>query len=314
MFSVGECNLARGAPLYCEGDILCAMVTSRNNPCNESQTQMRFSKIVDHLDFIHEHMGDTGGSGHDDKFGGQTKAIVSIMDTNDKHLCLGAIISKDTILTTAKCVRNRKEAGVKVRVGDRARSVQEEKEADFGVKQLVLHPFYDPFGPLYNRTPRIVHDIAIVKLQTALTFDGFILDKYRLPKKTHTIKRYMVSYGWGSMGYLDKSKGYADFTDVAKKFDVTKEDCPESLVPSFICVSHHKEKKLNRADIDLRNDEFALCFLDMGSPLLEQSGHNQDLLIGISSNYDAYSCTQDPLVFARFTNIPQYLDFITTYM
>lgn len=275
------------------------MLSINGWPCADNGGHINSSaSITDSLSFIKKHMNGQNDAGHLSGYNDNFRAIATLVDMNNESFCTGAIIEKDTIVTAASCIDGKRENEVFVRVGDRVRDLKEQYEELIGVALMIPHPYYDPLGPMYNATPRIVHDIGLVLLKKDLNLTEFTVGKFTIPDGTEKphYEDHVFSYGWGSVGYLDASKGYASSTKVGRTAHLTKVECNPDLSPFFICYEAGDHVHAN-----------GICVSDFGGPIVSNKYPKE--VMGIFSNMNSLYCTQ-PNAQARFTNVTHYLDFV----
>lgn len=118
-----------------------------------------------------------------------------------------------------------------IRVGTRKLASKTGSFKDVKVVSIIPHPQY--------RAPSTYNDIALLKLESKLTYAANILPAcLHTTKELTTIQRYLTALGWGKIDFAGPAADnlqkvvlrYAPFSDCSAKYsDVTKDRLPNGL-------------------------------------------------------------------------------------
>ncbi|XP_062552024.1 transmembrane protease serine 9-like isoform X2 [Armigeres subalbatus] len=106
---------------------------------------------------------------HDLRPENNTAPMVRILDTSNRYICMGAIISDRTILTSASCVDNIRSPSVQL---------LQSSEARFRVQAIIPHRFYNSTS--YS------NDVALLRLSQSLTWNPRLHPICLWMNKTHS--------------------------------------------------------------------------------------------------------------------------------
>ncbi|XP_071637572.1 trypsin epsilon-like isoform X1 [Temnothorax longispinosus] len=207
-----------------------------------------------------------------------------------EHFCGGVIISRYYILTAAHCVENLESI--------EASTIS----ANVGLINIrdphAVHPiesFYIHEG--YNRDGNWMNDIALLKLESPITYSHFVRPVILRQNKTIPAGTKVVVSGFGKSSFEGGTTTQLYVSDIEV---VNNDYCRDAyrnsknIYDTHICVNDEKEKK-------------GSCQYDSGSPLaLDEE------LIGIAS-WGGYECGSKihPDVYAR---IPSYFQWIMDHI
>lgn len=105
-----------------------------------------------------------------------------------RHICGGAIISNNMILTAAHCVYGEKTSNLSIRAGS---SFHNSGGVLMSLKQSISHPKFDPLN--------FRNDVAVLKLSSKLAFNSTILP-IKLSNKVPTSRMVVTTVsGWGAL-------------------------------------------------------------------------------------------------------------------
>ncbi|XP_065161006.1 chymotrypsin-1-like [Atheta coriaria] len=218
--------------------------------------------------------GDAGTAPH-------TSPYQVSLSINGAHTCSGSILDDSTILTAAHCVVGFCDEGsdptlIKIAAGKNKLS---ELVYNNKGKSVICHEDYDSWD--------IKNDIAIIKLETALTLTADI-QAVQLPR-TDIINEEVTFYGWGT---TDNSSILSDALKYITMKTISVKDCidkmPDKVGPTEVCAIAGTGK--------------GACHGDAGGPLLASDG----TVIGIVSW--GIPCAEGyPDVFTR---VYSFLDWI----
>ncbi|XP_044018553.1 ovochymase-2-like [Aphidius gifuensis] len=179
---------------------------------------------------------------HIDKFPFQ----VSVQIRN-YHICGGAIISNNHVLTAANCVLAERDVVYgNIQVLSGTRDIMYEPSTHdkkiIQVSHVIFHMMYDPLNNWIN-------DIAILKLESPMTFTRALREPARVPPRNTLGRIYHVT-GWG----VDPVT--LDLSRYLQRFEVN------SIHPGICKLRYYKET-------DLSSTQY--CFI----PTLPTSGVSQ---------------------------------------
>ena len=122
------------------------------------------------------------------------------------HDCTGSILTKRTIITSAKCVQNK--SNKKLRTGDEDLSKSDDDQFaqtyDFNAIQALVHPKWKQGDEDFD------HDLAILKLDTEIEFNEntqaiCLPDEADLDDNARE-GHYSIAAGWGQQGGQEQIK------------------------------------------------------------------------------------------------------------
>lgn len=105
---------------------------------------------------------------------------------HNTHFCSGAIVSHEWILTTARCVIGFNKTDVRVMYGSQRLSGP---GILANISTFFIHPDYS--------TQYMENDIALLKTQSKMKFDGKLVGAIELPKRSLKGKQFLSVSGWG---------------------------------------------------------------------------------------------------------------------
>ncbi|MCH9687839.1 MAG: trypsin-like serine protease [Deltaproteobacteria bacterium] len=210
-----------------------------------------------------------------------------------EHLCGGAIIEGDSILTAAHCVHNRAANSLQVVAGISARSETDATGQIRRVEEIVVFPGY--------KNPQIGGDIALLRLSSELDLTGPRASFIALatPAETDSMAPGLEAQvsGWG----LDEAEVDADGLEFA---DVVLLSADEA--------SSIYDLEVNPEQLTVVGAPTGrrLCEIDGGSPLVVDSAESA-LLVGVGSWTTRCS---DGKAIGIYTRVSSYGDWLTTVL
>ncbi|BFF89866.1 trypsin-1 [Drosophila madeirensis] len=206
--------------------------------------------------------------------------IVSIQENTKgyfKHLCGGAIIDVQFVLTAAHCVTKPKPLDTnQLYVVGGSNTLNSENETRFGVIQMKVHP---NFKLLHG------HDIVLLRVKPKFQFDNSRFGKinYKVIRRGGGISATFL--GWGRMKRGDK-----------KDLDLV----PFETINDKVCLQNYKFVFLTKSEICAMHmgATRGACDGDSGGPLVDV---NKQFLYGLLS-YGRKACQKgQPYAFTRIS-------------
>ena len=237
------------------------------------------------------------------------------------HDCTGSILTKKTILTSAKCVQNK--SNKKLRTGDEDLSKTDDDQYaqtyDFSVVQALVHPDWKQGENDFD------HDLALLKLDTEIEFNEnthaiCLPDKSDLDDDARN-GHYSIAAGWGQQGGQDQAKlDEAAVTIFAKPY--CKNIYSElTWTSSIMCAGHDVSLAIDigisllNSNVLQREIDFT-CPGDSGAPLFNRHYYGDGVeyfsILGVHAApeiYEQKKCLRKPALFARLDD-PENLDWI----
>ena len=214
------------------------------------------------------------------------------------HKCIGTILSKNTIITSAECVE--KKGNLKLRTGDEDlnKSDDDQLAKTYEMGKVLVHPNRNVNG--------IEHDLALVLLDTPLDFNDYtkaicLPDQAELEDDKRN-GHYSIATGWGQDLSGDIKLAETAVTIFSKRYCVAKHPNLEDFTDKaeVICAGHDREKDFT-------------CPGDSGAPLFVRNFYDSGIsyfhLVGIHHQLDNKNCLKVPAIFARIDD-PSNLNWI----
>nr|AYV99620.1 venom polypeptide [Dolopus genitalis] len=211
------------------------------------------------------------------------------------HICGGALIDNQTVITAAHCVFDKfgnflgQPNSYTIAVGSIYRSFRETHEVVRTSKKIIVHPEYS-MDTMYN-------DIALIHLNESIPIDGAYVNPVPLATKSFPEESPCVVSGWGHMkipGF--EGKFIAENMQKANVFILSKSDCAKNYTKEDYVVW---EKQIC---VGVIGKEIDSCQGDSGGPLVCNG-----VLAALVSTGTGCATPGFPGI---YTDIPQYLDFI----
>ncbi|XP_046411979.1 transmembrane protease serine 9-like [Neodiprion fabricii] len=218
-------------------------------------------------------------------------------EINSSHICGGAIINREWIVTAGHCLTDLPEYGsLTVYGGKYLINVNESTQQSSSVKEQIVHPLYQG-----GENP---NDIALLRLTTPFNFTS-VISAISLPAQNATHTGNAVVTGWGSTSFNDTIV-LPTVLQTATVPIITNSACYSALY-SLIGVTPLDDTNICTGSPSGLNVTF--CAGDSGGPLAQLiSGVWQ--LVGIIS-WGIFPCGVSgmPSVYVRVSN---YTDWITS--
>ncbi|XP_077300207.1 phenoloxidase-activating factor 3-like [Arctopsyche grandis] len=227
-----------------------------------------------------------------------------------QFVCTGSIINSRYLLTSAQCITNISSHNQTfIRVGDYNIKNRIDCEGsseyaacasppqDIYIQTILPHPEFDKL--------RLKNDIALVRLAKPIDFSQDNVQSICLPlsdklRNLELIGANMTMTGWGVSEYFTKS----DELLKTQVYPVTNSRCSESFKKILVNGISHKQLCLSRSR---KTDS---CNGDTGGPLMMINDINGVSMVVQYGVVDLGNSDCDDEVFAVFTNILLYMDWI----
>ncbi|XP_063697689.1 collagenase-like [Culicoides brevitarsis] len=200
--------------------------------------------------------------------------------------CGGSLVSRNYVLTSAKCVTNIPSASVLLGASDVNRANQ-----TISVSNIIIHPFFDASGEK--------NDIALLQLSVSANLSD-VVGLARLPSKAQKKEKFSgmtaTAFGWGKGG-----KGKAS-VPVEKLHAVN-----ETVMTNFGCLKKYPAY-ITDSNVCTESGNGTPCTGDEGGALYVIDEDNYPTQIGIFAYQFSMGCNWGwPAVYTRLTS---YLDWI----
>jgi len=213
---------------------------------------------------------------------------IASIQSNDKHMCSGAIINPKFVLIIGNCLTNLSLTTVKVRVG--------KADRDSGSNAAVCNEIIHMRNPKYPRDD----NLSLLKLCEPLKISAEVKAIEIIDKQPQKGAKGSVS-GWGSLTKwrYNLKDCWAEHSKVLRKTDVQLKDIKE-------CATIRKKifNTTSVSDVNICSEKLEFtCSYDAGSPLVIDGK-----LAGIIT---AGSCIRRPEIYASLYNYRKWIETST---
>nr|AAQ82934.1 serine protease-like protein precursor [Ornithodoros moubata] len=222
----------------------------------------------------------------------------------NEHLCSGALISDQYVITAAKCLWKLKSQDVKVHLGSHTRNEKDDGEVWLHIEEACVFP---------NYTGSHENNIAIVKLKEKVQFTDRI-SPICLPKKNQRLPSTVYGTGWGH-SHADHVHSHDHDHDHDHSHDHDDERAPR-LRQAYVDVVAN-DQCYNEFGEPVPNTVFCTtlrlgspCKHDLGGPISQKDGNVWTVFGVVSGGAAGCKVGEHPMLHTR---VSLYLDNFINY-